>query len=330
MTTKKNSYTSKLSSYGALAAGVLAMSGADLNAQCAGATFDPSTDILLELDIDGDGITDVNIGGFGTLSTFRSSFALFSNVMGPYSSSGPVMTTFPYYYPGVGSLSVMVNGTVDYFFYSRSFVSSFFGFSFGSAFVYASAAPGGQIVGLTTGGSVCSAISNSGGGFTTLLNKSAFYSSFGSFSGYTFSYYLNAAANVSATLAGFPVFSTYYTAMASTFNAGTNVLFSSMFGTGSCFPPVPITSLAVEFDIGGETHNGWIEISIDGSGVVTVVDCGYNACSVQEATAEGDAAAACIAVGTATFTPGICCAADNGTISISSQPPALKEENKKE
>ncbi len=56
--------------------------------------------------------------------------------------------------------------------------------------------------------------------------------------------------------------------------------------------------LAVQFDIGGETHNGWVQLEYDETtGAVTCVSTGYNACSLEVASMAGFIPSACIDVG---------------------------------
>jgi len=56
--------------------------------------------------------------------------------------------------------------------------------------------------------------------------------------------------------------------------------------------------LAVQFTANGETHNGWVELSYDGTtGAVTCLSTGFNSCSLEGALMTNDINNACIVVG---------------------------------
>ncbi len=199
---------------------------------------------------------------------------------------------------------------------------------------YASAAGVGsnQIVGLAAAGSsVCGAIDSSAGvaGPNTVSLGSA---------GSTFYYYLSLlAANsiqylIPAATASIPtpagtcltftysIYGVYLppvpvpiaTSIASSAStvAGAFAITSGVTGTSlATFQNANATThLAVQFIAGGETHNGWVEISIDpATSAITCVGTGYQQCSIETALAtSGNPADACITTGEATNESAAC------------------------
>ncbi len=194
-------------------------------------------------------------------------------------------------------------------------------YSLDISFAYAQAATGNQIIGLSAaGGNVCSVTSSGGAtigavpasNFVSLGTNSAVNSSFKTFSFYAFlggdAYFLQqipvngsscggAIAPISNVVVNFgytniPTYGPFYNLLGS----GTGVVSSNQNVNTT-------THLAVQFTADtGETHNGWVELSIDpASSEVTCVGTGYQQCSVETAIAvSGDAANACMMVGAAT------------------------------
>lgn len=74
---------------------------------------------------------------------------------------------------------------------------------------------------------------------------------------------------------------------------------SSSYATGTLVGSnVSSDWLAVQFTSGTETHNGWIELSYDGTtGAVSCLSTGFNSCSLESALMTTDINNACIVVG---------------------------------
>ena len=63
----------------------------------------------------------------------------------------------------------------------------------------------------------------------------------------------------------------------------------------------PVTAVAVQFESGGETFNGWVTLSCNGDGTITCTGSGYQQCSLENAIAtSGDMANGCMTVGAPT------------------------------
>ncbi len=78
---------------------------------------------------------------------------------------------------------------------------------------------------------------------------------------------------------------------------------SSVLATGGTNP---ITAVAVQFESGGETFNGWVTLTCNGDGTITCSGSGYQQCSIETAIAEATAADSCISVGEATNESAAC------------------------
>jgi len=68
----------------------------------------------------------------------------------------------------------------------------------------------------------------------------------------------------------------------------------------------PITHVAVQFDVAGETHNGWVALTFGADGSLTCAGSGYQQCSIETAVENATASDACIAVGDATNESAAC------------------------
>ena len=210
-------------------------------------------------------------------------------------------------------ISLEVNAVSVYQFSAFLFLTQrFYAFALGSG--------NNQIVGLTaSGASICSAIDSSpgvtGGGFLALGSVFSSALTYGyslvafgleymyaagstcSTYGYlgtalTFPPVPGLALSSSFTLSGSVELSPYTTSMATQFFPNTN----------------PTRYIGIQFLSGGETHNGWVEISIDpNTSEITCLGTGYQQCSIETAIANsGNASNACIATGEATNESAAC------------------------
>lgn len=210
------------------------------------------------------------------------------------------------------------------------FSYSFNFFAVNYNFAFASANGSNQIVGLSAAGSsVCNAIDAAPG---VAGPNSASLGVNGSF----FTYYFNvlAASSIQYLYTGsasiavptvtcmtntYSVYGVYLPPIPATFATAVNSssVYVGPFAIGSSsaatFTTIfqntsTTTHLAVQFISGGETHNGWIELSIDpNTSEITCVNTGYNACSIETAIANtSNALLACIETGEATIDESVC------------------------
>jgi len=235
--------------------------------------------------------------------------------------------------PAWGSYT-FVNATAPIYYQINAIGVFNYYFTFASGLVnYASAVGAGsnQIVGLTAAGSsVCAAIDSAPGvaGPNNVSLGSA---------GSTYFYYFSvAAANslqyaIPAATASIPTpASTCFTFSYSIFGlylppvpvpistaisassfvtVGPFAIGSGVTGTGAgtLQNTNPTTYLGVQFVSGGETHNGWVQISIDpATSAITCVGTGYQECSLETAAGVGVPSGGCINTGDATTQSALC------------------------
>jgi len=283
-----DSLKSKLKSYSALAASFVALAplSNDALAQC---PTDVDPDAVLNntafpIDFDGDGTIDINIGNFnsGSVSPYLAFYgSAFSTLF-----STSFYTGSAFYFIGAGYL-------LNYY----TFVNS--GFTFNSA--YATIPAGNGLLGLSSGSNplangdaICSTAAFNTG---SVQFANYFFSSFTSYSLFTLtSYYyfqysynfINYTANSFTTL----------------FLIGSNILGTGGTNTSTSGGNFNNTTqyVGVAFDVGGNTHYGWVELEIDpANSEITVLSYGYNP-TAGECIPAGQCVAAC--------------AADNGTPSF--------------
>jgi len=327
----------KLLSYSAMGAALLG-AGSDLSAQCADAT-----NPVIGVDIDGDGTDDIQLNFVSYFTTLSIATTLITgptqNLVFGTSSTGLVLSN-----SGTGSingcsyqsfLGGQYNGAPDIAgTYATSFQVYYSGIQYyyftfiGASVSYGlvSALGSNQIIGLTgTGASVCSLIDSSAGvsGAGTAssvgLNVSYYYYFFNQYQFQSVQVCNNFLLNITAG----PT-STCTTSAAGTLTfpgiiTGTVPLTSCNFYVGPYgsapvtsaftnpgFSTAPLGALAVQFDVAGETHNGWVTLSFAG-GQVCVDATDYNTCSIETATMGGDPSQSCITVGAPAPAPGPAC-----------------------
>lgn len=351
---------SRLRSYGTMAAAFMVAGGA--HAQCG--TADAANPVL-GVDIDGDGVTDVNINfnaGVPASTTnvstapIAASTNLLSTQVGTVAASLYVGANFSYF----GCQPAYIPAFYGYGFYGGAFFNGdpawgsyttvvdtapilyqinaigvfqyYFTFASGAVnYASASGAGSNQIVGLSAAGSsVCQAIDLvpgvSGPNNVSLGSAGNSYFYYFSVLAANSVQYLIPAATASipaptATcftytysifgiyLPPLPVPITSAIASSSAVYVGPFAIASAVTATGgTTFPNTnPTTYLAVQFVSGGETHNGWIEISIDpATSEITCVGSGYQQCSLETATAVAVPVGGCISTGEETNTSAIC------------------------
>ncbi len=247
-------------------------------------------------------------GGFGGGSFFQGSAGL-----GSYTT---VAATAPILY------QVNAINTFQYYF---TFISG------SGVYAYATGALSNNVVGLTAGASnlgVCAAIDSASG--VTGPDYAAIGSDYN-----LFAYFFNIAAaqsiqyiqppatavvdfpDVTCLTNSYPTYGLYLPPAIdpSATSAGFASTLSGPFGLGSAVTSTTNISgsvvaadlLAVQFTSGGETHNGWVELTVDlANGTVTCANTGYQECSIETASAAGDASAACIDAGEATNESAAC------------------------
>ena len=346
---------SKLRSYGTMAAAFMVAGGA--YAQCGTAD---SANPVLDIDIDGDGTTDVTLnfntalfGGSNTSTVpIAASTNLVSTQVGTLSASFYVGPNFSFYgcqfayvpaYFGYGFFSVYFNADPAWGAYTTVNATEpvnlqvnaldvfqyYFNYIAGTAYNASAVAAGSnQIVGLTAAGSsVCGAI-DSAPGVSGPNNVSL--GSAGNTYSYNFSVlaansvqYLYVAGSTCLT-ASYATFG-YYAPPVPVLATSASYLYVGPFAlatpaistaTGTFQNTNATTHLAVQFIAGGETHNGWVEISIDpATSAITCVGTGYQQCSIETAIANsGDASNACINTGEATNESIACTVSDIPTV----------------
>lgn len=350
----------KLRSYSSLAAAFMLTVTADATAQCG--TTTPG--VPLDIDIDGDGITDVSLIQNTTEHYFRreyydayslaiqninfgNGFIDFitvknSNIVSMDSLNGvntnnfattsstftvinlqlpPTPTVVPagsVFYPFGCPTGAVAPSTFyyGYAYYDRTLRRIYYTFTSSrqGASVYAQAAVGNSIVGLTASTNVCNAALASG---NVDLGSNGTYRAFG-YSNRTYftfridgseftAYYLDVTCGSAVVPLG-DVLMPFE-------QMGTNFEVPNTFiNTTTTFQNTsPTNYLAVQFqaDPDGdgitETYNGWVALTIDpATSQITCTDTGYQQCSVEDATAVGDASLACINTGEATNTNAAC------------------------
>lgn len=194
--------------------------------------------------------------------------------------------------------------------------------SFNSA--YALAGAGNQIVGLSVaGGDVCALATATGAG----LGSASFFASdtlasiqtsqslpflsydpfFFAFGGGTVTF--DTCGIYTGAFGGVPAFITAPGQIANTLitdGVPPNVVSTPNINTTQ-FLAVQFLGPDADGDANPDTYNGWVQISIDpNTSAVSCVASGYQECSVEVATAAGDATLACINVGDATNESAAC------------------------
>jgi len=316
---KGNGLVTKLASYGAMAAAFMATSP-EVVGQCA------APGAPLDIDIDGDGVTDITFTvssgalydpppvSISTVTGFN-----YNPVGSVYvlTTIGPVVSSL---YTAGGAPGCVATLTAPWQIYVNiistatamlTYLYSNLNVSGTYQVAYANVPGGNQILGTTAGASNCPAAT----AYTAAFLNSAYNGSY-SFMGSLFQYYRTDvtysayAASVDAAnpngcviYPGGPLFAGY-----ASFVYGPTFFVANTFSTSiPAFTsgPTPISGntagasqLAVQFDISGETHNGWVEVVQNADGSVCVGSTGYNGCSIETATANGTPDDACIASGT--------------------------------
>jgi len=286
-----------------------------------------------------------NVASVGTVQVTTMATAMFTatNIPGfPYNGcylfslgtgalAGPATLIIPSF---TATATAVATGVVNY---TNAFYQTNFTTNINVNYAFVTAAGANQIVGLSaTGSGVCTLIDSasgvSGTGTSSLVGYSAtiFYNSIrGALGGvqYDFPSVSATAMNV-ATFAYGPApsctttmggiapgiqftISTIATAtlapVPDVTNAGPYLLAGpASYQNTAMLSNNPITQVAVQFESGGETYNGWVSLTYGADGSVTCSGSGYQQCSIETATTAGSAAASCIAVGEATSLSAAC------------------------
>jgi len=321
---KVENLTGRLASYAAVA-GVFMFAGAEVQAQCA------AVGAPIPVDIDGDGTIDVNLNVIsGALydppGSLVASVPYFynNNVLGSAAillSENPSASSL--YTAGGGACSALL--TTPYV-VRRNYISSITrGFSYVYTnvnvvgtylYAFATVPAGNQIIGVTAGASACPATAGSSAAFVN-------YGYAGSVSVSAFTYTLfqqyvvtSITGNAAATSGGNSCFNSVTATVGFAGRPGTvsgpnfNLLVDSSVSNALAVVsgPNPIggntpgnTQLALQFQIGGMTHNGWIQLTPNPDGTACIAATGYNGCSIEAATANGTPDDSCIASGSASL-----------------------------
>jgi len=283
-----DSLKGKLKSYSALATSfvVLAPLSNDVFAQCP-TDVDPDAVInsgTFPIDFDGDGIIDLSLGNFNTGST-NPYLAFYGSAFSTLFATSTFTPPY-FFFTGAGYL-------LNYYTFTNN------GFTVNSA--YANVPGGNGLLGfaivsspLANGDAICSTATFNFG------NQSAnyFFSTFTFYSLFTVTSYYFAQYAYNTINATYSLFNT-------TFPIGSNVLATggistASFGVGNFNNTVQY--IGVEFDIGGNTHYGWVELQIDPTtSQIALLSYGYNPIAGE-----------CIPAGQCVNS----CAPDNGTPSL--------------
>jgi len=320
----QNTSFSKIASYSALAGAFLSLSP-DVEAQCGSVDGANPT---LDIDINNDGIPDLQINFSSFATSFYGSFA---TTFGPYQNLGPVTYFAPitngplgiYFTFGtpnycslfyVSSVPFNIPGTSSIYF--KSYSNYFLSFSF--AFATAVGLGGNQLLGLGSSLSVCNYVNNYGSSFSFISGNS--YVASNGVRSFVFSSQYNIPAYGPADIVQtftwpscsiFTYNSTLMTFSSTLVPEGSTVAngyinFPGATGTFSyssgpttfsgTFSNVNQTSfMGVQFvDAAGETFNGWVEFSYDpASNSINCVNTGFNPCSIESVNAANGTADAC-------------------------------------
>ena len=254
---------------------------------------------------------------------------LFTLGTGPL--AGPATLTVPSF---TATATAIATGVINY---TNAFYQTYFTDSVNVNYAFVTAAGANQIVGLSaTGSGVCTLIDSasgvSGTGTYSLVGFSAtiFYNSIrGALGGVQYDFPSNSAtatnvatfiygpapsciSSMGGIYAGIQLtISTTATAtlapVPDATYAGPYLLAGPVYYQNTAMVSNnPVTQVAVQFESGGETYNGWVSLTYGADGSVTCSGSGYQQCSIETATTAGSAAASCIAVGEATSFSAAC------------------------
>lgn len=259
-----------------------------------------------------DSVNGINTNSFSTTSS-NSQFFNF-----PIASGLNVIPAGSVFYP-VGcpeGAAATVTFSYGYLYYNRYVrrITYTFTSSREGAIAYAQPAVGNSIVGLASSGSVCNA---------ALVPENVTLGSNGTYRAFGTSYRRTFTRRVEGP--GFPLGDIGLTCDGTpavlgallipyrsvTYNTSTSGIFIDTTTTFQNTNPTEYLAVQFQADPDGdginETYNGWVALTIDpATSQITCTDTGYQQCSVEDATAVGDAALACITTNEATNSNAAC------------------------